>query len=108
MKTERTRRTTLVSMLLLILVPTSRAEPLQNFAKDFWAWRAQEQPFGTDDIPRLDRPENFVIDWSPQAIARYRTQLAGFETRFAKLSEPTAPIAQQVDYRLMGSALARV
>ena len=23
---------------------------------DFWEWRAGEQPFSFDDIPRLDRP----------------------------------------------------
>jgi hypothetical protein len=101
--------TTLFSMLLLLaLAPASQAETQQNFASDFWAWRAQEQPFSTDDIPRLDRPADLVIDWSPQAVDRYRSQLANFETRFAKLRDPAAPIPQQVDYRLLGSALARV
>jgi uncharacterized protein (DUF885 family) len=94
--------------LLATFGPAVHAETLQDFAKDFWTWRAQEQPFSTDDIPRLDRPANLVIDWSPKAVTRYRAQLLRFETRFAKLADPAAPITQQVDYRLMGSALARV
>src|SRR6202011_236379 len=62
------RLTTLLGTVLLItLVSGSRAETLQNFANDFWAWRAREQPFSTDDIPRLDRPADLAIDWSPQA-----------------------------------------
>jgi len=96
------------AFLLLAMFPVSHAETLQVFAQDFWKWRAQEQPFTTDDIPRLDRPANLVIDWSPRAIVRYRAQLRSFETRFAGLADSAAPIAQQVDYRLMGSALARV
>lgn len=100
--------TFLATVLLIILVPESRAETLQNFAKDFWAWRAREQPFSTDDIPRLDRPADLAIDWSPRAVDRYREQLESFNARYVKLSDPAAPIAQQVDYRLMGSALARV
>lgn len=100
--------TVLCTVLLITLVPGSRAETLQNFANDFWTWRAREQPFSTDDIPRVDRPADLAIDWSRQAIDRYRAQLESFKTRYAKLSDPAAPTAQQVDYRLMGSALARV
>lgn len=96
------------ALLLFTVLPVSHAETLQEFARDFWTWRAREQPFSTDDIPRLDRPADLAIDWSPQAIAHYRTDLAGFEARFAKLADPSAPVPQQVDYRLMGSALARV
>lgn len=60
------------------------------------------------DIPRLERPANLAIDWSPQAIERYRSQLRDFDRRFQQLADPAAPVPKQVDYRLLGSALARV
>lgn len=31
------------------------ADSLDSLAKDFWTWRAAEQPASGDDIPRLDR-----------------------------------------------------
>ncbi|ADW71016.1 DUF885 family protein [Granulicella tundricola] len=95
-------------LLLLIFCTECKAETLQDFAKEFWAWRAREQPFSADDIPRIDRPADMKIDWSPAAIERDRLELAGFEVRFARLADASAPVARLVDYRLMGSALARV
>ncbi len=35
---------------------TQSATGLQQLSSDFWEWRASEQPFTFDDIPRLDRP----------------------------------------------------
>jgi len=103
------RWTRIFGLLLVVAQATwCGAETLQDFAKDFWQWRAREQPFGADDIPRLDRPADLRIDWSAAAVARDRADLAGFEQRFAKLLDAKAPVPQQVDYRLMGSALARV
>jgi Bacterial protein of unknown function (DUF885) len=95
-------------MLLLVSAPLCYAQSLQDLGRDFWRWRANEQPFGVDDIPRLERPANLVIDWSPQAIERYRRQLEEFDRRFKQLADAAAPIPEQVDYRLLGSALARV
>ena len=47
-------------------------------------------------------------DWSPQTIAKRRDDLSHFEQRWQGISAATWPISQQVDYRLIGSALARV
>ena len=33
-----------------------RADQFDDLARDFWTWRAAEQPISTDDIPRLERP----------------------------------------------------
>ena len=59
--------------------------------------------------PRIDRPAGLVVDWSPQTIAQRLQQLEGFEQRWNALA-PSAqtPIHDQVDYRLLGSAVARV
>jgi uncharacterized protein (DUF885 family) len=95
-------------MMSLVSVP-ALADSLRELSDEFWAWRAHEQPFTVDDIPRLERPKNFVIDWSPSTVAKRRSELASFEERWKKLTPGEAhDIHQRVDYRLIGSALARV
>jgi uncharacterized protein (DUF885 family) len=87
----------------------ARADSLSELGDSFWQWRAQEQPFSGDDIPRIERPAGLIIDWSPQAIAQRLQQLDVFEQRWRSLA-PSAQttIHDQVDYRLLGSAVARV
>ncbi len=80
---------------------------LQNLAQDFWTWRAQYAPFTGDDVNRIERPGG-TRDWSKVAIEKQQADLGGFEERWKKIDPSKWPIAQQVDYRLIGSALARV
>jgi Bacterial protein of unknown function (DUF885) len=98
-----------VILLLLCLHPCgAQADTLNQFNENFWSWRAQEQPFSEDDIPRLERPRDLVIDWSRQMVETRRQQLAALERRWKLLTLPAhAVISQQVNYRLLGSALAR-
>ena len=99
-------------MLLLLLFTTAipgHAQSVEKLSESFWTWRAQEQPFTTDDIPRIERPNDYRIDWSLQTIELRKKQLADFESQWKSLAPPnTASIHDQVDYRLLGSALARV
>jgi uncharacterized protein (DUF885 family) len=102
------RYLTVLSLLLTQCV-FARADSLGELSESFWQWRAQEQPFSGDDIPRIERPAGLVIDWSPQTIAQRLQQLDGFEQRWKSLAPPTqTPVHEQVDYRLLGSALSRV
>jgi uncharacterized protein (DUF885 family) len=90
-------------------VSTQPASALQQLSSDFWEWRASEQPFSFDDIPRIDRPEGWAADWSSSTIAKRRNQLAGFERRYKELGRVVEdrPRADAVDYLLVGSAIAR-
>ncbi len=88
--------------------PAAQRDDLAALARDFWAWRAAHQPFSGDDIPRLDRPAGWRADWSPAAFAERHRALAGFESRWKRLDPSAWSIAQQVDYPLIGSAMARV
>jgi hypothetical protein len=83
---------------------------LTALASEFWSWRAVTQPLSSDDIPRVERPAGWTPDWSPGAVARRHTQLEVFVARWNTLGEAAGswPVSQQVDYRLIGSALARV
>jgi uncharacterized protein (DUF885 family) len=85
------------------------AEPdrLQEFAADFWAWRDQHQPYSSDDIPRIEQSAG-KRDWSAASIAKQRADLSQLETRWKQMNPAGWSVSQQVDYRLMGSALARV
>jgi uncharacterized protein (DUF885 family) len=95
--------------LLFVSGSLARADSVGELSDSFWQWRAQEQPFSSDDIPRIERPANLVIDWSLQTIVQRLQQLDGFEQRWKALTPPAqTPVHDQVDYRLLGSALARV
>lgn len=75
--------------------------------REFWAWRASEQPRSLDDIPRISRPVGWLPRWSLSDVEGYRADLAGFAGRLQNLA-PTADRAEIVDRRLIGSACARV
>ena len=80
---------------------------LGKLADDFWTWRAKYAPFTGDDVNRTERPGG-IRDWSRASMDARERQLAGFEERYRQIDCTKWPIPQQVDYRLMGSALARV
>jgi uncharacterized protein (DUF885 family) len=91
-----------------LLSLTAGADEVDDLAHDFWNWRAAEQPISSDDIPRIERPTNWTPDWSPKAVAGYRKHLVDFESRWKKIDASRWPVPRQVDYRLIGSAIARV
>jgi hypothetical protein len=94
--------------LALIFCATLSADPLDDLARDFWAWRTIHQPITGDDIPRIERPADWTPDWSPQTIAQSRENLAAFEKRWKEMDAGRWSLPRQVDYWLIGSALARV
>jgi uncharacterized protein (DUF885 family) len=98
----------LVATMLVSMVPMLRGDQLDHLSQEFWTWRATEQPITGDDITRIERPDSWVPDWSEQRVAAYRKQLDEFDARWKKIEATKWPVARQVDYRLMGSAIARV
>jgi uncharacterized protein (DUF885 family) len=106
-----------IALILLGLVSVGSAvvpdntkadsQPLEKLADDFWNWRAKYAPFTGDDVNRIERPGG-MRDWSRAAIDSRRKELAEFEARWRKIDASGWPIPNQVDYRLIGSALARV
>ncbi len=87
---------------------TEQIDQLHQLAADFWRWRAYHQPNSSDDIPRIERPPDWKPDWSSAAVAKQRDDLSKFEERWKSFNVSQWPISEQVDYRLIGSALARV
>jgi uncharacterized protein (DUF885 family) len=97
------------AFLLPVLLANASAatEPLDKLANDFWAWRAKYAPFTGDDVNRIERPGG-TRDWSRASIDKERKDLAEFKARWKKLDPAQWAVPQQVDYHLIGSALARV
>jgi Bacterial protein of unknown function (DUF885) len=98
----------LVACSLALAAATAHADDLLRLDQDVASFRAREQPFSEDDIPRIERPADFTVDWSPAAITRYRATVRGFEARWQALTPGRdAPRSQIVDHRLIGAAIAR-
>ena len=100
----------LVFSLLLMMSSQAActADSLVSLADDFWHWRGQIQPSSGDDIPRISRAPDWVPDWTPAAITTRYTRLQQFEHRWQALGALAATASDKTDYRLLGSALARV
>ncbi|HEX4697629.1 MAG TPA: hypothetical protein VH254_08150, partial [Candidatus Udaeobacter sp.] len=99
-----------VALLACIAICGSKiagAESLEQLASDFWTWRAKYAPFTGDDVNRMERPGG-MRDWSRARIDQRRKDLTGFEARWKKIDPAQSPIHEQVDYKLIGSALSRV
>ncbi|MBZ5665377.1 MAG: DUF885 domain-containing protein [Acidobacteriia bacterium] len=90
------------------LLAEDKPGSLETLASDFWQWRARYQPFSTDDIPRIERPMAGPRDWSAASIAKQKTALVDFEKQWKQIDPTGWSVARQVDYRLIGSAIARV
>jgi uncharacterized protein (DUF885 family) len=98
----------LVSSLLVLAAATANADSVMALDQDYWQWRALEQPFSKDDIPRVERPAKFVVDWTPATVARRIADVEAFEHRWRALVPAASDaVREQVDYRLLGSAIAR-
>ena len=100
-----------VVVYLLLVVPGFAHQPGdsdQKLASDFWSWRARYGQYTSDDVPRMERSAGVVRDWSAASVERQRKELAAFDERWRNLADTTVSVAQQVDHRLIGSALARV
>ncbi|MFD7168157.1 DUF885 family protein [Streptomyces violascens] len=81
---------------------------LSRLAAEFWAWRAHTQPDSYDDITRVERPQDWVADWSPTAVRARREAHERFAERYRRIDLSPADVSGHVDRRLLGSALARV
>jgi uncharacterized protein (DUF885 family) len=92
---------------VLLVNASAATESLDKLANDFWAWRAKYAPFTGDDVNRIERPGG-TRDWSRASIDKQQKDLTEFEARWKKLDPTQWAVPQQVDYRLTGSALARV
>ena len=103
----------LICSLLLLPPPMLASEPaydaaLQALAADFFEWRRVQQPVTGDDLPRVERPEAWVPDFSPEALEEYRARHLAFLQAVDQLDTEEWSIGDQVDALLLKAAIERV
>ena len=99
----------LLSIILFFSSIFANPNPeLQKLSSDFWAWRTITQPAASDDIPRLERPENWVPDFSPKAIEANRNRYRQFREQLDALDKSQFSRSDSVDYLCLYSAIERV
>lgn len=96
------------ALALFFCAFAARADELQDLSRDFWTWRAANQPVSGDDIPRIERPPDWAPEWTRASVERRRRELASFEERLERIDPHGMPVPWEVDRRLLRSALARV
>lgn len=90
------------------LSETASAEALQRLADQFFEWRRIQQPSQGDDIPRVERPDGWLPDWSADALGDYRQQYGNFMESVDAVETSDLSVARQVDVRLLRAAVQRV
>jgi hypothetical protein len=83
-------------------------EQFSKLSRSFFEWRRVQQPVAGDDIPRVERPQGWVPDWSPEAIEGYREDYARYMAAIEGIDAADWTIPQQVDARLLRAAVQRV
>jgi len=84
------------------------SEALQVLAHAFFEWRKVQQPAQGDDIPRVERPQGWVPDYSPESLEADLEQYAVFLEALDNLDASGFSVSDQVDARLLRSAIQRV
>ena len=87
---------------------SGEAPTLQSLAKEFFTWRAATQPATHDDVNRVERPEGWIPDWSPRALATYDARQKQFAQQLASLPTQGWDRSDSVDFLVLRSAIARV
>jgi uncharacterized protein (DUF885 family) len=97
-----------IPLLLSINCLAQSNADIQNLATDFFEWRRITQPAAEDDIPRVERPEGWIPDFSPEALERNKQSYVEFSTQLKNLPTQNWLRSDSVDFLLMHSAIERV
>ncbi len=92
----------------ILATQAAHDESLQALAADFFEWRRIQQPVSGDDIPRVERPDGWVPDFSPAALDEYRERYHAFLQAVDQLDSEEWSIGDQVDAQLLKAAIERL
>jgi len=88
--------------------PVDGVEEMRTLATEFFEWRQVQQPATGDDIPRVERPDGWVPDVSPDALEAYRLRYRDYLRVIDGLDTRDWNVASRVDARLLRAAVQRV
>jgi hypothetical protein len=83
------------------------ADDVAALGKRVWAWKDLGAFRSADDIPRIAHDPLWLPVFDAEAIAWKLGELNGLRSEWTALDVSNEPVSVQVDYRLIGSALAR-
>ncbi len=92
----------------LLASETEHSQALQGLAAEFFEWRRIQQPVSGDDIPRVERPDGWVPDFSQQALSNYRMRYRTFINALGQLDRENWTLTDEVDAKLLEAAIERV
>ena len=81
---------------------------VQDLGREFWEWRIPSSYRSPDDVPRVEHPPDWVPEFDRDSARRRLERAAEFRRRWEALDVTGDPVPDQVDYRLIGSAISRV
>jgi uncharacterized protein (DUF885 family) len=98
----------LLFLLFPLTVLAQNTAGLQQLGADFWNWRFVTQPASPDDILRVERPDGWAPDFSPEAITGYQSKYREFRHRLDSLPHTGWTVPDSVDYLCLRAAIERV
>ncbi|WP_411700077.1 DUF885 family protein [Conyzicola sp.] len=81
---------------------------IELLGTDFWAWREATVFRSADDMPRIAHSPLWLPRFDAESVQERRAALAGFVSRWRAIDASDSAVADRVDHRLIGSAIARV
>ena len=81
---------------------------VQDLGREFWAWRIPSSYRTPDDVPRVEHPIDWVPEFDRESARRRLERAAEFRRRWDEIDVSGDSVPNQVDYRLIGSAISRV
>lgn len=81
---------------------------VQDLGREFWAWRIPSSYRTPDDVPRVEHPIDWVPEFDRESARRRLERAAEFRRRWDAIDVSGDSVPNQVDYRLIGSAISRV
>lgn len=100
--------TLLVSFLMLANSYPQLNKELQSLAADFFQWRMVTQPSTEDDILRVERPDGWIPDFSPETLEKNKQKYIEYSNQLKNISRNNWSRSDSIDYLLMHSAIERV
>ncbi len=81
---------------------------VQELGREFWEWRTRSSYRTPDDVPRVEHPPDWVPEFNEESARRRLERTAEFRWRWEAMDVSHDTVPNQVDYRLIGSAISRV
>jgi len=101
---------TLIFFLTIFVLPLfSQTNPdIKKLTNEFFEWRIATQPISGDDIPRVERPDLWYPNYSPENVKNYKKKYGEFRKKLESINREGFTKSDSIDYLLLRSAIERV